>query len=71
MFSDVFLAVFVVVKAVLLTWKILFVEYRIEVHGMGSAEVKGVAEELGGFLRETCVCVSTPGVPRPKNQKKS
>ena len=38
---------------------------------MGSAEVKGVGEELGGFLREICVCVSTAGVPRPKKKKSS
>ena len=36
---------------------------------MGSSEVKGVGEEFRGFLREIRVCVSTPGVPRPKNQK--
>ena len=36
---------------------------------MGSAKVKGVGEEFGGFLREICVCVSIPGVPRPKNKK--
>ena len=38
---------------------------------MGSLELKGVGEELGGLLREIRVCVWIPGVPRPKNHKKS